>query len=194
MLSKSMLAGFLVLAGSIAHASVLTPTTPDSLVLTVLSLTSNNVVLGYDLRGTVAGTVDAIPETLYISDGTPLGLPSPPVPNIFLLMINGTLTESGILTFGTPAPGGPGLQEGATFAPSTAISDPALVAITSSGILQFEWSFVGSGNGPVINDQNTTLSTWHLVDATSNSVPEPASMALMGVGALFIVLARKKRS
>jgi hypothetical protein len=193
MLSKSMLAGILVLAGSIAHASVLTPTTPDSLVLTVLSLNADNSVIGYDLRGTVAGTVDAIPETLYISDGTPLGLPAPPIPNIFLLMINGTLTQSGILTFGLPAVGGPGLVQDSTFAPNTAISDPALLAITG-GTLAFDWAFTSSGPGPVISDRNTTLSTWHLVDATSTSTPEPASMALMGVGALFIVLARKKRS
>ena len=194
MLSKSMLAGILVLAGSIAHASILTPTGADTLVLTVLSQNSNNAVLGYDLRGTTGATVDAIPETLFITDGTPLGLPTPPIPNIFMLMINGALTENGVLTFGTPAVGGPGLQETASFAPGTAITDPALLAITAGGPITFEWAFVNSASGPIIADQNTTLSTWQLIDATSTATPEPASMALMGVGALFIVLARKKRS
>ena len=195
MLSKSMLAGILVLAGSMAHASVLTPSGTDTLVLTVLSRNLDNAVLGYDLRGTTGATVDAIPETLFITDGTPLGLPTPPIPNIFLLMINGALTENGVLTFGGPTVGGPGLQQNATFAPGTAITDPALLAITASGSITFDWAFVKSGPGPITADQNTTLSTWQLIDATSasTSTPEPASMALMGVGALFIVLARKKR-
>ena len=191
MLSKSMLAGILVLAGSLAHASVLTPTGSDTLVLTVLSQNSDNAVLGYDLRGTTGATVDAIPETLFVTDGTPLGLPTPPIPNIFMLMINGALTENGVLTFGLPAVGGPGLTETATFAPGTAITDPALLAITGGGTITFDWAFTGQ---TVNVDRGTTLSTWQLIDATSTSTPEPASMALMGVGALFIVLARKKRT
>jgi hypothetical protein len=166
---------------------MLTPTTPNTVTLTVLSLDADNSVIGYDLRGTTGGTVDAL-GTVFITDGQPLGLPSPPSPNIFLILINGALDENGVLTFGVPAVGGVGLQENATFAPSTAISDPALLALVGNPPLMFDWALslaVPQGNG-------TTVSTWSLVDVTSAAVPEPASFALIGLGMLALGVVRKR--
>lgn len=192
MLTKSMLAGLLVFTGALASAATLTPTTPNSVVLTVLSLDVNSTVLGYDLRGTTGGTVDAL-GTVYITDGVPLGFPSPANPNVNLLIIDAALDQYGLLSFDTPVVGGVGLLEHATFSPFTVISNPALSAFVDSPPLVFEWSLTGTSAGTPIGNLTTTVSTWQLFDATS-SVPEPASYALVGFGVLGIILIRKNRS
>jgi hypothetical protein len=184
MLRKCVLVGLAFLTATLAGAAQFTPTTPDTLFLTVLSLDSNSSIIGFDLRGTVGGTVDAL-GTVYITDGTPLGFPSPTSPNSFLLIINAALDQYGVLTFALPTIGGPGLQETATFAPFTAITDPALAALVNSAPLLFDYSFNNRSVGPVIGNQATTLSQWQLVDATSTA-PEPGSLALMGLGVVCI--------
>src|SRR5215472_16433613 len=107
MIKRCIAAGTFVLMGALAQASTFSVATPNSLTLTVLSQNVSNTVLGYSLGGTDGGTVDVLPGTVYLTDGVPLGL-TPSSPNIFLILINAALTESGVLTMATPTVGGIG--------------------------------------------------------------------------------------
>jgi hypothetical protein len=188
MLGKVTLSGLLVAAGAMASV-IFTPTTPDSLTLTVLSLNSDSSVLGYDLRGTEGGTVNGL-GTIFLTDGTALGIPAPANPNIFLIVIDQALDQSGLLTFGTPVVEPPGLVQTATFAPFTVITDPALAAFVDSAPLTFDWRLTGVTPGAT-----TTVSTWDLIDATgtATATPEPESFAMLGFGVMGIGLIRRYR-
>ena len=191
MLRTSALAGLAFLTATLAGAApVLTPTTPNSLFLTVLSDDSNSAILGYDLRGTLGGTVNAL-GTVYVTDGTPLGFPTPPIGNIFMILINSALNEYGVLTFAIPTIGGSGLQSVATFGPFTAVTDPALSALSSTAPLVFDFSFLSRQAGPPVGPQTTTLSQWQVVSATG-SVPEPGSLVLMGLGVACVGLRARR--
>lgn len=191
MLKTLIVIGTAVLTAALGQASTFTPSGANDLTLTVLSLNADNSVQGYNLSGTAAGTVDGLANVEYLTDGLPLGI-TPPSPNIYLILINQALTENGVLTLGIPTVGGVGLQQSATFAANTAITDPGILALTS-GTISFDWSLTGSQAGT-----DTTLSTWALADVTSTGggtvVPEPASMVLMGLGSVGLALLSRRRT
>ncbi len=186
MIREMILVGVGLAAAAVGHASVLTPDSGNSLVLTVQSLDADSSVLAFDLRGTTSGTLTGGFQ-VYISDGQPLGAPAPPIPNSLMLFIDAGLTQGGLLTFGTPVVGGPGLLEPATFSGLFPITDPSFADFVSSPI-NFSWALVGTTPG----DPGTTLSTWSMVDATS--VPEPMSVVMVGCGLAAVGLVKRRSS
>src|SRR5690606_25600671 len=118
---------------------------------------------------------------LFLTDGTIFGAPAPPVPNSFLIGASGDGTQGGLVTTSNPAFGGPGATLPGVFTPLTPPTDPGLVAFAASSPYLFGFTFVDAFPAGQVGE--LTASVWAL--STVTRVPEPAMLALLGVGLAY---------
>jgi hypothetical protein len=170
---------------------VLTPNF-GSLTLSVVSDVSGDPILAFDIRDTVGlGVFDSSPlGEVYLTDGTPLGLPSPPVLNTALIGVSAALTEYGYENFYNPRLGGVGFLLDGFFAPISSITDPALLAF-ASGAHTFSFTYTGQSFIPIGNDVTALLTTWTLDSV--EFVPEPATIGLCGFSLVSLIFITRRR-
>ncbi len=153
-------------------------------------------MVGFDVRNTAQFSVASGPLTgssFFLTDGTPLGFPSPAVGNTVLIGLNGGITEGIFLTLGnfqSPA-SGVALLDAVFVGNLTAVTDPVLQYL-SSNVSTLEFSYV-LDSAVLIGDDTQILSSWVSTGMTGPSeVPEPATFALLSAGLLGLVALKRR--
>jgi len=165
---------------------------PGDLQFTMITETADpSHLLGYDIRGTALLSVSdpGLIGGLYLTDGVVFGGPPPAFGSTVLFAFDLALTEGGVVQFGVPAFGGPGVTVTGAFSPITPLTDPALMAFAGGGSYRFGFSFIAAD--PF--DDSSTISTWKLDSA--EAVPESSStLSLLGVGFAAMRWVRRRSS
>jgi hypothetical protein len=177
---------------SLCHAAVTLVPVAGTLDLQILSDAGFTTISTFDIRNVVLASVNQSSAVggVIIGDNTNLGSPPPSIPNAFLNMVDLGISQAILVTFSNPRLGGSGLLLDAVLAPisATPFTDLALSTAFAGGPYVFDFTLVSQ-----TAEQGGVLSQLVLVGAVGSDVPEPGTLALLGVG-FFLVCSRQKKT
>jgi hypothetical protein len=166
---------------------------------TIATLSSNVTFNGINWWGGFypnAGTTGNDAFTLQILSNNSLN-PGSVLDTVVLGSGNGTLTGATLL-------GNPEYSYQASFAPITLTAGSYFISLSNSyNATSDSWIWETTSNGPQLNGALFNGTNWYYqageslaynLTGTPSSVPEPASIALLGIGLLAMSLGRRRNS